>query len=77
MENTYTYEHKGYTLQQTSYNWHYTRYGSIIYQAASKEQLESVGCGSLKIKKKDHKRKGVNHGEGTLQRNFSIFKRAF
>ena len=19
----YTYEHKGYTLQQTSYNWHY------------------------------------------------------
>lgn len=23
MENTDTYEHKGYTLQQTSYNWHY------------------------------------------------------
>ena len=24
MSKTYTYEHKGFALQQTSYNWHYS-----------------------------------------------------
>lgn len=39
---TYTYEHKGYILQQTTYNWHYMifdKIGNLRMHASCKKKL--------------------------------------
>lgn len=43
MSKTYTYEHKGYVLEQTSYNWHYMIFnqttGAWVCHAACTKKL--------------------------------------
>ncbi len=43
MSDTFTYEHKGYILQQTSYNWHYMiidpKTDRMVLHAACTEKL--------------------------------------
>ena len=51
---TYTYEHKGYILEQTSYNWHYMIFkkdtGQWVCHAQCKKKLteeeakQSIEC---------------------------------
>ena len=36
---TYTYEHKGYILEQTSYNWHY-----MIFKADTGDWVSHASC---------------------------------
>lgn len=40
MSKTYTYEHRGYLLRQTSYNWHYT-----IVDTARNKMVMHCQCG--------------------------------